>query len=88
MIQQEEGGRGYKARQSGGELHDKRGGTTMWVVDGFWRRLWTTRYGIGRRAIEEAKGYMWVHWRRLGADGGGKGGWQRQGSGRWDCYNF
>ena len=58
------------------------------VVDGFWWRLWTTRYGISSGTIEEVKGYVWVHWRQLGEDGGGGGGQQRQGSGRGDHYFF
>jgi hypothetical protein len=56
---------------------------TMRVVDGFWWRLRTTRYGIGRGAIEEVKGYVWVRQRQLGVDGGGGGGRQRRGSGGW-----
>jgi hypothetical protein len=52
------GGGRYKARQSGGKLQGKRGGTRTRVVDGFWWQLRTTRYGIGRGMIEEVKGYV------------------------------
>ncbi len=88
MKRREEGGSGYNARRSSGELHDESGRMMTWVVDGFWRRLRTTRYGIGRGMIEKVKSYVWVRWRQLGADGGGRGGQQRQGSGRGDCYFF
>jgi hypothetical protein len=86
MTRREEGGGGYNVRRSGGELHNESGGTTTWVVDGFWWRLRTTWYGIGRGTIEKVKSYVWVHWRRLGVDGGGGGGRQRRGSGGGDFY--
>ncbi len=75
-------------RRSSGKLHNESGGMTAWVVDGFWRGLRTTRYGIGRGAIEKVKSYVCVPRRRLGADGGGGGGRQRQGSGGGGCYFF
>jgi hypothetical protein len=31
--------------------------------------------------IEGANSNVWVHWRWLGADGGGRGGWQSEAAG-------
>ncbi len=76
-------------RQSGGKLLTRGGGGGHgWLMgSGGGSQLLSMVAARGR--TKEVKGNVWVHWRRLGADGGGGVGQQIQGSGGGgDCNLF